>query len=257
MSGAAPGQVCGVCAAPLRPAARFCGRCGAEQGLMVPREQGVGEARPAARPAGRPLRGRGLVVAIAGYFAMLVPMLAMLARAGRPTAGDLATLEAAFGAVGLIGLVLLGRDALRGLVPRAPAAGVALAAAAVTAAIVGAVLLAAWAVPWLFLHADQAMRVRGMGLGLALVYVAVIPAVTEELLFRGAILGGLTDVLTDRTALIASSLVFAIAHLSVPSMVHLTALGLVLGWLRLRSGSLWPGVLLHAAYNAALLLAQR
>ncbi len=59
MSGAAPGEVCGVCAAALRPGARFCGRCGAEQGLMVPRELGVGEAREPTPRDRRPLRADG------------------------------------------------------------------------------------------------------------------------------------------------------------------------------------------------------
>jgi hypothetical protein len=72
---AAPGEVCGVCAAPLRAAARFCGGCGAAHGAMVPRELGVGGdddvvARASSR---RPLlTGRRLAIALVAYGAVLV-----------------------------------------------------------------------------------------------------------------------------------------------------------------------------------------
>ncbi|MBE7450653.1 MAG: hypothetical protein HS111_17660 [Kofleriaceae bacterium] len=54
---------CGVCAAALRPGARFCGRCGAEQ--TPDGAAGAGRGRgPRAHPRDRrPLRARGLVVA--------------------------------------------------------------------------------------------------------------------------------------------------------------------------------------------------
>jgi membrane protease YdiL (CAAX protease family) len=256
VSGAAPGELCGVCAAPLRAGARFCGRCGGQQGLMVPREAGVGdELPPAAKDAVRPLRGRGLVVAIAGYFAMFVPMMVLIARKSVPMADELATVELLGGAIGLAGLVVLGRDALRTLVPRLPPARVAVGALLATAALAATITVVARAVPSWFITLDDALGLAGMSAAMALVYAALVPTVSEELLFRGAVLGGLTDVMTDRTAIVTSALLFAIVHLSVPSMLHLTALGLVLGWVRLRSGSVWPAIALHAAYNAAVLLA--
>jgi membrane protease YdiL (CAAX protease family) len=248
------GQVCGVCAAPLRPAARFCGRCGAEQGLMIPREQGVGEEREAAPTERRPLRARGLIVAIVGYFVMFLPGLYLLARTALPTHDEMAAIEFFAGFVGLACLAILGRDALRTLVPRAPSPLVCAVAVAATAGVLGVVALLSEAVPWLFMDTADLFAVAGTSTAMALVYIAVIPSVTEEILFRGAVLGGLTDLMRDRTAILASALIFAIAHVSVPSMLHLTLLGVVLGWVRIRSGSIWPGVCRHGGYNAAVYL---
>jgi membrane protease YdiL (CAAX protease family) len=257
MTGAAPGEVCGVCAAPLRAGGRFCGRCGAEQGLMVPREQGVGEAREVSARDRRPLRARGLIVAIVGYFAMFLPGMYFLGRSVFPTADEIAAVSIFGGFVGLAGLGFLGLGAegLRTMIPRPPPPLVALLAIAATAAIYGGVRLFAHLQPDLFIDIETLLALGSMSTAMALVHIAVIPAVTEEILFRGAVLGGLTDLMRDRTAVIASALIFATAHLSVPSMPHLVALGLVLGWVRVRSGSIWPGVLLHGGYNAAVYLA--
>ena len=47
---------------------------------------------------------------------------------------------------------------------------------------------------------------------------------------------------------------FAAAHgISMGTPLHL-GIGLYLGWLRDRCGSLWPGILLHFAYNGTLVL---
>ena len=48
---------------------------------------------------------------------------------------------------------------------------------------------------------------------------------------------------------------FAILHVSLVSVLHLALLGAILGAVRIRSGSLWPCVALHALYNAAVVLA--
>ncbi|MBE7454274.1 MAG: CPBP family intramembrane metalloprotease [Kofleriaceae bacterium] len=252
MSGAAPGEVCGVCAAALRPGARFCGRCGAEQGLMVPRELGVGEAREPTPRDRRPLRARGLVVAIVGYFALFLPSLVLMARAELPGADEVLAIELLGGFVGLIGLVAIGQ--LSTLVPRSPGATAAGLAVVATGLVYGGVVLISQAVPWLFVETRDLLDVAGMSTWLVVVHVALVPAVTEEILFRGAIQGGLGDLMRDRTAIITSALLFAIAHVSIVALPHLFALGLVLGWVRVRSGSVWPGVVLHAGYNATILL---
>jgi len=251
------GELCGVCAAPLRAGARFCGRCGAEQGLMVARDAGAGrELREPSRLAAR-LDPRGLTVALVVYFAGLSPMLYMLARHAPMSLGDIDAIEWLIGAAGLVGVAVLGRAGLRTLAPGRWRARDLVLAVAATAAVLGLVEGAARIVPSLFLDERTLMGGFGLGLGGVLLHTAVIPAVTEEVAFRGAILGGLRGVLGDRTAIIVSALMFAIMHLSVPSLIHLSLLGLILGTVRVRSGSVWPGIFLHAGYNAAIVLLAR
>jgi membrane protease YdiL (CAAX protease family) len=95
---------------------------------------------------------------------------------------------------------------------------------------------------------DAASRVD---LVLALAGSVVMPALTEELLFRRAIFTRLRRRLAPGTAAIASALVFAIPHGYAPiGLAMMTWIGLCTAWAFHRTGSLWPGVGAHAFSNA-------
>ncbi len=87
--------------------------------------------------------------------------------------------------------------------------------------------------------------------------LAVLPAIAEELLFRGALLGLLVRSLQPRTALIMQAVLFGLMHGSIFRLVPTGMLGLLLGVLALRSRSIWPGVIAHAMTNTALLVIDR
>jgi membrane protease YdiL (CAAX protease family) len=70
----------------------------------------------------------------------------------------------------------------------------------------------------------------------------------EEFFFRGVVLKGLLQAGAAR-AIVASALIFAVAHVNPVDFVALFELGLLFGVLFLRSGSIWPGVAAHAANN--------
>ncbi len=89
----------------------------------------------------------------------------------------------------------------------------------------------------------------GRGIGLAVLLVAIIPPLEEELSFRGLIYGGLRRTLTVGETFLISSFAFALLHLSVPALLTHFPLGLYLCWLRHRSGSLWPPTFAHALHN--------
>jgi membrane protease YdiL (CAAX protease family) len=90
---------------------------------------------------------------------------------------------------------------------------------------------------------------NGFGFGWAVLLVCVQPAVFEELAFRGIIQGSLDSVLGVRQSLFVTALMFGILHLSFVSLPHLFVMGLALGWLRMRTGSLLPGMALHFCHN--------
>jgi membrane protease YdiL (CAAX protease family) len=52
-------------------------------------------------------------------------------------------------------------------------------------------------------------------------------------------------------------MMFMILHLSIPSAPQLLLLGIVIGILRVRSGSLWPCVLMHFTHNAMCIAFER
>ena len=86
-------------------------------------------------------------------------------------------------------------------------------------------------------------------------------ALTEELYFRGLLYGQLGQRWGIASAIVGSAGVFGLAHFQPNAFPTLFVLGLILGLLRLRTNSFWPGVGVHAANNllalVALLLALR
>ena len=81
--------------------------------------------------------------------------------------------------------------------------------------------------------------------------IAVTPAVCEELLFRGLIFSGLRR-LGAWPAVLVSALLFGLAHASIYRLLPTLVLGVVLGVLRWRSGSVVPGIVMHAVNNGLI-----
>lgn len=81
-------------------------------------------------------------------------------------------------------------------------------------------------------------------------WLSVIPAVSEEVAFRGVIQEGLSHVGTKREALVIQSALFGVLHLSPIAFFTHTLMGLAFGWVRDRTRSIYPGMLIHAAWNA-------
>jgi membrane protease YdiL (CAAX protease family) len=84
--------------------------------------------------------------------------------------------------------------------------------------------------------------------------VVVGAPVVEELVFRGALWGLIARGFTPVQTWLGTSLVFAAYHLDPTQAVPLIFTALVLGWVRLQTGSLWPCILLHAVNNGLGLL---
>jgi membrane protease YdiL (CAAX protease family) len=100
--------------------------------------------------------------------------------------------------------------------------------------------------------ADQAH----VGMRAALLPIVVLAGpLVEEVLFRGAFLARLRVRLGDHWAIAVSAFVFGAVHLpdlgwlwyAVPNLV---LVGVFCAWLRVRSGSIWPSFVAHAANNA-------
>jgi sodium transport system permease protein len=86
---------------------------------------------------------------------------------------------------------------------------------------------------------------------------AALPAVCEELAYRGFILSGFRRSGRKWTAIILSSVLFAAAHSILQQSLVACLLGVVIGYVAVQTGSLWPGVAFHVVHNSLVLLAQR
>ncbi len=83
---------------------------------------------------------------------------------------------------------------------------------------------------------------------------AVAAPFFEETLFRGFILPSLTRYLPTWGAILASSLLFAVVHLSLSEIAPLTALGIVLGFSYVKTRNLLVPMVLHSLWNASTLI---
>ncbi|MCH7746391.1 MAG: CPBP family intramembrane metalloprotease [Chloroflexi bacterium] len=72
---------------------------------------------------------------------------------------------------------------------------------------------------------------------------------TEEVFFRGFVLAGLIVPLGATRAAVVSSIIFAAAHLTLGTLVPIFVTGMLLAWLYLRTRSIWPPIIAHAAQN--------
>ncbi|MHC0065001.1 CPBP family glutamic-type intramembrane protease [Nostoc sp. UIC 10890] len=94
----------------------------------------------------------------------------------------------------------------------------------------------------------------GVALGIFFSTAAIAAPFFEEILFRGFLLPSLTRYLPVWGSILISSLLFAIAHLSLSEILPLTALGIVLGVVYTRSRNLLAPMLLHSLWNSGTLL---
>ena len=96
----------------------------------------------------------------------------------------------------------------------------------------------------------QLFDVRALHRKVAIVVAAgVVGPVVEELLFRGGIFRGLRRQHGAARTVIGIALFFALAHREPRNLLPDFMGGLAMGYARLTSGSLWPGIMLHAAFN--------
>jgi membrane protease YdiL (CAAX protease family) len=199
---------------------------------------------------------RTLLEFAALLFALLGPQLAALWLA-RGNEGELLLPFAAIASGALVALVVAcsgpyGRIGL-GAAPRR------FFLEAVVAAGVGCLLAMGWTALLRSLFEDldtdmlKTLELR-LGMPMALFVIAVAPAVLEEVMFRGMLQGRLLALMGLRTGMLTTAAAFAVCHGGTLALPIHFGLGLYLGWLRQRSGSVLPGMLAHFSYNAMIVL---
>lgn len=86
--------------------------------------------------------------------------------------------------------------------------------------------------------------------------MALLPAVCEELAFRGFVFGGLVRQGTLR-AIVLSAFMFGISHGVLQQSIPAFVIGLLIGWVSLRTGSILPCLLIHLTNNSMSTMLQR
>lgn len=184
-------------------------------------------------------RGDLLVLSCAAVLAEVVATVLLRGVAG--------TVRDVVGAALVVGIVLLVARR-RGLAPSALGLVVPRRRSLLLAFAVAVVAIGAQVGLGLALGARIAI---GLPPWAALLDAGVVAPVEEEVLFRGVVYAGLRARWGGVVAAAVSAVVFGVIHL--PAVIVPTVLGVVLAALFSRTGSLWPGVLVHVLNNGLAL----
>ena len=120
--------------------------------------------------------------------------------------------------------------------------------------------LLSWATEWINLpnlleetFMDMSHSVVGI------LSIAFAAPILEECLFRGAIEGHLLSLWKGKpwAAILVSGLAFGLVHINPAQVLYASLIGLVLGWMRWRSGSIVPGIVAHILNNSISVVCMR
>jgi len=103
----------------------------------------------------------------------------------------------------------------------------------------------------------QTMSDHEQPLWLILLSFAAAPAICEELAYRGFVLTGFSRNGRTGLAIALSAVTFGVMHMIPQQVFNATLLGLVLGLIASRSGSLLPGVVFHFFFNSLAVVRER
>jgi membrane protease YdiL (CAAX protease family) len=135
--------------------------------------------------------------------------------------------------------------------------------------IVSAIFIALGIIPWLHLLYIVTFALRNTHLRyskfehqnyvaalshpiLAPLVLGLAAGITEEVYWRGPLLKSLRNRMPLWSAILVSSVLFAAVHCDINGMLDRTIIGVMLGWLVVVTGSVVPGMIVHAIYDAFL-----
>ena len=79
--------------------------------------------------------------------------------------------------------------------------------------------------------------------------VGLLAPFAEEVFFRGFLLAALAPIIGGLRGAVVSAAIFSAAHMHVGTLFPIFVMGMLLAWLYLRTGSIWPSFVAHAAQN--------
>ncbi len=96
------------------------------------------------------------------------------------------------------------------------------------------------------------LRDDGFTEGMLIFFIAVFPGISEEIAFRGLLQHWLQVALRPFMAITIAAALFSAMHFSVISAPILFLAGWLLGWVKWKTGSLYPAMLIHFLHNFAV-----
>ena len=82
-----------------------------------------------------------------------------------------------------------------------------------------------------------------------IISVTIVAPIYEEIIFRGILLKGMSKKINPVIAIVVSALLFAIVHMNIPQGINAFLLGIALGFIYLRTGSIYLSIFAHFVNN--------
>lgn len=101
--------------------------------------------------------------------------------------------------------------------------------------------------------AEMSEDVNIYPVGLAVIVFAIVPAIVEEYIFRGAILGAYMNV-DVKASILISSIFFALLHFSLGSVLYGFLFGCLFAYVRIVTGNMLYSIIMHCAFNSVNVL---
>jgi sodium transport system permease protein len=119
-----------------------------------------------------------------------------------------------------------------------------------------------YAIEWLYPLPDEVVKqindlLAGATVVDLILFAAVVPAVCEELAFRGFILSGLRHLGHKWRAIIVSSIFFGFAHGLFQQSLVASLLGTLIAYMAVQTGSILPGIVFHVLHNSMQVLVSK
>ena len=96
---------------------------------------------------------------------------------------------------------------------------------------------------------EELAAIDGLARAPVFAIVGVLAPFAEEVFFRGFLLAALIPAVGRLRGAVVGSAIFSAAHLNVGTLFPIFVMGMLLSWLYLRTGSIWPPFAAHAAQN--------
>jgi uncharacterized protein len=135
--------------------------------------------------------------------------------------------------------------------PTLPVRGLPILAVGSLVPLALAVALAALVIPFAALLPSNSLTPWTGALALVL-FFSLVPPFVEELLFRGYVQRRLLQRWPPAVAILVTAAVFAIFHGNLPQMIVAFTMGIWLGVIAWRTGSVWPTMICHVFWNVTV-----
>ena len=108
---------------------------------------------------------------------------------------------------------------------------------------------------WQEMLSENSDMISSSSLFMQVVCVGLISPIAEEVIFRGLMLTTLKKAMNPWVAIVLSSIVFGVVHGNPIGIIYATGMGILMGWLYHRTGSIVACSLFHMVYNLMSLFA--